>query len=56
MDFNLTTLLVFITGALAGAVAGLKVIAPFTKNTIDDRIEEFAEKALAALKAVPASK
>ena len=49
MDFNLATLLVFVTGILAGAVASLKIIAPITKNTFDDKVEEFAEKALAAL-------
>lgn len=50
MDLNLSTILVFVTGALAGLVAALKVIAPITKNSVDDKIEEFAEKALAMLK------
>lgn len=46
MDFSLATVLVFVTGLLAGAVAALKIIAPLTKTKWDDKAEEYAEKAL----------
>lgn len=46
MDLNLSTILIFATGLLTGLVAALKIIAPMTKNKTDDRIEEYAEKAL----------
>lgn len=49
MDFDLSTILVFVTGALAGLVAGLKIIAPRTKTTKDDKVLEYAEKALEVL-------
>jgi len=40
-----TTLLIGIgIGLLAGIVAGLKVIAPLTKNTVDDKALAIAEK------------
>jgi hypothetical protein len=45
MSLDLPTILVFVTGVLAGLVAGLKIIAPRTKNTIDDKVLEYAEKA-----------
>lgn len=51
MDFDLSTILVFVTGALAGLVAGLKIIAPRTKTTKDDKVLEYAEKALEVLPA-----
>ena len=35
---SLSTLLVFVTGLLAGVVAALKVIAPKTKTTADDKV------------------
>jgi len=53
MTFNLATVLVFLTGGLAGVVAALKIIAPRTKNTIDDEVEEYAEKALDLLQGIP---
>lgn len=55
MDLNLTTILVVVTAFLGGLVTALKVIAPLTKNTVDDKIEEYAEKALEVLPK-PASK
>jgi hypothetical protein len=42
---DLSLVLAFVTGLLAGAVAALKVIAPKTKNTIDDKVLEVVEKA-----------
>lgn len=41
---DLTTILVFVTGVLAGVIAGLKVIAPLTKNKVDDKVLAVAEK------------
>lgn len=49
MSLDLPTILVFVTGILAGAVAALKIIAPRTKNTIDDKARDYAEKALEVL-------
>jgi hypothetical protein len=49
MEFDLSTILVFVTGLLAGLVAGLKVIAPRTKTTKDDKVLEYAEAALDVL-------
>lgn len=37
--------LVVLAGVLAGVVAALKVIAPATKTTKDDKVLEYAEKA-----------
>lgn len=58
MELSLATVLVFVTGVLAGVVAGLGVIAPLTSNKIDDKVKEFAEKALGVLQGVstPAAK
>lgn len=36
-------------GVLVGVVAGLKVIAPLTKNKTDDKVLELAEKAESAI-------
>lgn len=47
---DLSTVLAFITGGLVGLVAALRIIAPMTKNTVDDKIEQFAEKVLGILK------
>lgn len=47
MDFSL--ILVFVTGLLTGAVAALKIIAPKTKTTKDDKVLEVLEKADAIL-------
>lgn len=33
-----------LAGALAGVIAALKLIAPLTKNTVDDKALEYAEK------------
>jgi len=49
MEFSLATVLIFVTGALAGAVAALKVIAPRTKNTYDDKALKYAEDILVIL-------
>lgn len=49
MELNLATILVFATGILTGAVAALKIIAPRTKNTYDDKALEWGEKALDVL-------
>ena len=51
MDFSLSTVLLFVTGVLTGAVAALKIIAPRTKTTKDDKVLEYAEKALEVLPA-----
>lgn len=45
MDFNLSTILALVTAFLAGGITFLKVLAPRTKNTVDDKILEYAEKA-----------
>lgn len=45
MDLDLATILVFLTGLLAGGIAALKVIAPKTKTTKDDKVLEVLEKA-----------
>jgi hypothetical protein len=42
MDFS--TVLIFATGVLAGVIAALKIIAPKTKTTADDKVLEVAEK------------
>lgn len=49
MDFNLSTILALVTAFLAGGVTFLKVLAPRTKNTVDDKILAGAEKALEVL-------
>lgn len=49
MEFNLSTVLVFVTGLLAGAIAALKVIAPKTPTKVDDKALEYAEKAASVL-------
>lgn len=43
MDF--TFVLSVVAALLAGGVVALKVIAPLTKNTVDDKVLEYAEKA-----------
>jgi hypothetical protein len=42
---TLQLVLVAAAGVLAGVVAALKVIAPKTANTVDDKILEVAEQA-----------
>ena len=49
MGFNLSNILIFVTGALAGIVGALKVIAPRTRNTKDDWVLEKAEQVLEIL-------
>ena len=49
MEFNFATVLIFVTGLLTGLVGALKIIAPLTKTKVDDKIEEYAEKALEVL-------
>jgi hypothetical protein len=56
MDFNLATILALVTAFLAGGVTFLKVLAPKTKNKTDDKILEYAEKALDLLPGAPANK
>lgn len=56
MDFNLSSILALVTAFLAGGVVFLKVLAPKTKNTTDDKILEYAEKALEVLPGAPAAK
>lgn len=46
---DLALVLSFVTGVLSGLVAALTVIAPKTKSTLDDKILEYAEKALEVL-------
>lgn len=46
---DLTTVLVFVAGLLAGVIAGLKVIAPLTKTKVDDKVLEYAEKVVPLL-------
>lgn len=53
MEFNLSTVLVIVTAFLAGGVAALKVIAPRTVNTKDDKALEYAEAALDVLPKLP---
>lgn len=45
----LTTILLYAGIFLAGLVAGLKVIAPLTKTTIDDKVLEYGEDAIKVL-------
>lgn len=42
---TLALALVIAAGVLAGLVAALKVIAPATKNTTDDKVLQYAEDA-----------
>ena len=42
---DLAHILAFAGGLLSGLVVALKVIAPLTKNKVDDKILEVAEKA-----------
>ncbi len=49
MTFDLPTVLALVTAFLAGGVTFLKVLAPRTKNTIDDKVLEYGEKALEVL-------
>jgi hypothetical protein len=44
-----TTVLLYLGLFLAGLVAGLKVVAPLTKTTVDDKILDVAEKAEAVV-------
>lgn len=37
--------LAVLAGVLAGLVVALKAIAPLTKNTVDDKVLDYAEKA-----------
>lgn len=39
----LANILLIASGALAGVIVALKVIAPLTKNTVDDKILVYAE-------------
>lgn len=39
----LTTILLIAGGVLSGVILALKVIAPLTKNTVDDKILVYAE-------------
>lgn len=41
---DLSTILLFVTGLLTGAIVALRVIAPRTKTTVDDKILAGAEK------------
>lgn len=41
----LATVLTYALAALSGAIVALKVIAPLTKNTVDDKVLEYAEDA-----------
>lgn len=45
MTFDLSTVLALVTAFLAGGITFLKVLAPRTKSTVDDKILEYAEKA-----------
>jgi hypothetical protein len=42
-----------VTGLLAGAVAALRIIAPATKTTKDDKLLEYAEKAETVVEKLP---
>lgn len=56
MEFNLSTVLALVGAFLAGGVTFLKVLAPLTKSKTDDKILEYAEKALDVLPAPAAKK
>ncbi len=45
----MTELLSIAVGILVGLVAGLKLIAPRTKNTVDDKVLAYADKILGLL-------
>jgi hypothetical protein len=49
---NLEMLLSLALGLVAGAVVGLKVIAPRTSTTVDDEVLKRLEQVEAALKAL----
>lgn len=49
MTFDLSTVLALVTAFLAGGITFLKVLAPRTKNTVDDKVLEYAEKAAGVL-------
>lgn len=49
MELNLSTVLALVTAFLSGGVVFLKVLAPKTKSKTDDKILEYAEKALEVL-------
>lgn len=49
---DLSTILVFTTGVLAGVIAALKIIAPKTKTLKDDKALDVMEKAKEVLDAV----
>lgn len=42
---DLSLILAAVGGVIAGLVVALKVIAPLTKNKVDDKVLEVAEKA-----------
>jgi hypothetical protein len=42
---DLTLVLAVLGGVLAGVVVALRVIAPLTRNTVDDKVLAGAEKA-----------
>jgi hypothetical protein len=46
---DLAHVLALLGGILVGLIAGLKIIAPMTKNTVDDTVLDYAEKAEAVL-------
>lgn len=48
--------LLIAAGLLAGIIVGLKVIAPLTKNKVDDKVLEYAEKAESILETVKPKK
>ncbi len=49
---TLTLALAVLSALLVGLVAGLKVLAPLTKTTADDKALEYAEKAETVVDAV----
>lgn len=49
MSFTLGTVLVFVSGLLAGVIASLRIIAPKTETKVDDKVLEYAEDAAKVL-------
>lgn len=52
---TLALVITAVSGILVGIVATLKVIAPATKNTVDDKILDYAEKAEAVVESIAPS-
>jgi hypothetical protein len=48
----MTLVIAIVAGVLVGVVAALKIVAPLTKTTVDDKALELAEKAEAVVESI----